>query len=290
MILSQAIHPFLNMGFTEKEIVDIMANAGFTGIDFSFYANNFSLEKTDETEYFSNFKKLANDRGLFFNQAHAPMPTDNGDPQALKDYFERITNGMKKAAMLGIGTIIVHPSQHLNCLQEGSQEKLFEFNIDMYKRLKPYCEEYGIKVALENMYQRSDGINLGPSICSTPKTFIQYLDELDKNWFTACLDIGHAQLVGESIPDFIRALGPERLTALHIHDVMPNSDLHAAPFCRVGTVDFDMLCSSLKEIGYKGDFTFETVYQYKRVPKELYPSLTKYIADIGKYLISKIEN
>ena len=33
--------------------------------------------------------------------------------------------------------------------KDGVPEQLFEINMDFYNRLKPYCEEYGIKVALE---------------------------------------------------------------------------------------------------------------------------------------------
>ena len=46
-----------------------------------------------------------------------------------------------------------------------------------YKSLIPYCEEYGIKVAVENMWQYPGMIS--HSTCSRPEEFIRYIDELD---------------------------------------------------------------------------------------------------------------
>ena len=55
-------------------------------------------------------------------------------------------------------------------------------------------------------------------------------------------------------------------------------------------IDFIAICKALAEIDYKGDFTFEADAFYKGKPVELYPATTKYLCEIGRYLVSQIEN
>ena len=86
--------------------------------------------------------------------------------------------------------------------------------MEFYRSLIPYCEEYNIKVALENMWQYPRTIS--HSTCSRPAEFVKYMDELNNPCFVACLDVGHAMLVKEKPDDMIRALGGQRLQALHM--------------------------------------------------------------------------
>ena len=52
----------------------------------------------------------------------------------------------------------------------------------------------------------------------------------------------------------ITAIGSE-LRALHAQDNYGNGDSHVMPMA--GTINWDQVFHALKEIGYKGDFTFE---------------------------------
>ena len=85
---------------------------------------------------------------------------------------------MRNASYLGVRNIIVHPCQHLVYADEGNPEKLFEYNLDFYKRLIPYAEECGIKIAIENIGR--------VSITSTPERLNRLYDALDNPVFTVC--------------------------------------------------------------------------------------------------------
>ena len=151
---------------------------------------------------------------------------------------------------------MVHPKQHLTYSEEGNPEKLFEENIEFYNRLKPYCEEYGIQVALENMWQSKSypgGYRILHSTCSTPEEFNRYLDALDRKWFVGCLDIGHALLVHKEPQDFIRAMGKDRLKALHVHDVMAGNDTHTLPYYG-GSGDWHKVCRGTERNRIHGRF------------------------------------
>ena len=75
-------------------------------------------------------------------------------------------------------------------------------------------------------------------------------------YFTACLDIGHAEMRGvhTSAVEMIKALGP-RLGALHVHDNDLHHDSHQIPFSM--QIDFDAMVKALREVDYKGDMTLE---------------------------------
>lgn len=279
--------------FGLEKTVDIFAESGFDALDFSLYEEKFINGELGR-EYFVDIRKYAQNKGLVFNQAHAPCGSSFKDEEKTAKRFEEIVTAMKNASYLGVENIIVHPCQHLIYDDEGNAEKLFEYNMDFYKKLIPYCEVYGIKVALENMWQYP-GV-ASHSTCSRPDEFIRYIDELNNDCFTACLDIGHTVLVREKPDDFIRALGNNRLTCLHVHDSDGFYDLHAMPY--LGIVDWEKIIKALAEIDYKGDFTFEVVPfaaqcescgYHRKMPADLYPAFYKMMASTGKYIIKKID-
>lgn len=277
-----------------EKSVEIFAKAGFDALDFSFFNEKYYAEDLKE-EYFSEIRKKAESVGLVFNQAHAPFASSFEDEAMSCRRFDEIVRAMRNASYLGVENIIVHPCQHLAYNDEGNAEKLFEINMDFYNRLKPYCEEYGIKVALENMWQSTESkwwsaveSKCLHSTCASPSEFIKYLDELNSECFVACLDIGHAMLVGENPAAFIKQLGNKRLKALHVHDVDGVHDSHTLPY--FGMINWESVTKALADIDYKGDFTFEAGCFMKGQPEELYPNFLQLMAGTGRYLINKIEN
>lgn len=290
MLLSTAMGSYYKY-FSFRETVDLLFSAGFDAIDFSFdgqRGGEFCKEDFPENE-FVNLKKYADEKGMVFNQAHAPFPSSVIELERNEELFWGIVRSMKRASILGIKNIVVHPMQHLKYADPGVPEQLFEMNMEFYNRLKPYAEEYNIKIALENMWQSKyfvNGSKIIDSTCSKPEEFIKYLDELKGECFVACLDLGHAMLVNQDVAEFIKALGHDRLKALHVHDTNGNQDSHTLPFYG-GMGYWDRITKALKDINYDGDFTYEAGNFLNAVPKELYPQATKYMAEVGKYLIGQ---
>ena len=289
MLLSTSIAIYLHQ-FSPEETVDMLAEAGFTALDFGFFNARYYAKDLDG-RFFTELRKKAEDKGLVFNQAHAPFPSGVGKPDRDEEIFADIVRSMKNASLLGAKNIVVHPVQYLVYANDGVPEKLFELNVAFYNRLKPYCEEYGIRVAVENMWQDKElagrcDTRIGHSTCSTPAEFIRYMDALDSKSFTACLDLGHAMLVHEKPEDFIRALGHDRLGALHVHDTDGNRDLHTLPFYG-GMGYWDRITDALLDIGYVGDLTYEAENFLAPLPKELYGAASRFMAEVGTYLIGR---
>lgn len=277
--------------FGMEAAVSFMAEAGFDALDFSFFDEKFYGKETDSTDFRESFlrlRKLAEEKGLFFNQGHAPFPSSRPDDAETEVIFENIVRSIRNASYLGIPLMVVHPMTHLPHYKDGMPERLFELNMDFYNRLLPYAKEYNIKICVENMFQTLPNRKIVRHACATPAEFVRYMDNLDKDWFVACLDIGHAFLVCEKPADMIRALGADRLAALHVHDVDGFSDLHTIPYH--GSIDWDETTAALREIGYTGDFTFEASKYLIPFPTELYPFAARLMAETGRHLIRKIES
>lgn len=273
--------------FGLEKTVDMICDAGFDAIDFTACNAKEWYDDTHDKNFYVNIRKHAEDRGVIFNQSHAPFPSSVSSEEESEVIFKNIVKSMKHSSYLGVKTVIVHPCQHLTYVQDDNDERLFEYNMKFYKRFIPYCEEYGVKVALENMWQHmGNSKKIVHSTCAKPDEFVRYLDELDNDCFTACLDVGHAMLVCEDVPKFIHKLG-KRLGALHVHDVDGTTDTHVLPFFGVG--EWDRIMKALAEVDYKGEFTYEADRFLFDKPVELWGDYLRLMERTGRYLIGKIE-
>ncbi len=264
--------------------VRYLAQAGFDAADFSMFGMHSPddmLNSDNYREYAQRLKKVADECGICFNQSHAPFPSYKpGDEEYNKLTYGLIIRSMEISSILGVDIVVVHPTYI-------SPTENFDFNVNFYKSLQPYCAKYGVKIALENMWGRKDG-KIVPNVCSVGSDFIRHLDALDSRYFVACLDLGHCGLVGDDAAKMIRELGHDRLKSLHVHDNDFESDQHYFPFS--GKMDWTGITQALADIDYDGVFTFEADGMLKRMPVEFIPTGLNYLHDIGRQLVSMIES
>ncbi len=260
--------------------IDIFAEAGYNALDL--YQGDREFTDTLTTENLIEARKYAENKGLYFNQSHAPFASSFADADKTAKRFDEIVKAMQRASVLGVKNIIVHPCQHLEYADKGNPEKLFDMNMEFFSKLLPYCNELNINIAIENMWQPTGGI-INHSTCSAPEEFIRYIDTLNNPRFVACLDIGHSALVRQDTAEFIEKLG-HRLKALHVHDVDGNHDLHTLPY--YGGINWQKVIKALKDINYQGEFTFEADVFMESLPRELMPDAAKFMLKVGKYLTS----
>ncbi|WP_251207099.1 sugar phosphate isomerase/epimerase family protein [Acetatifactor aquisgranensis] len=274
--------------FGDEACIPILKKAGFEALDWSFFGmeQGKGIWCTDVwKEHALRLKEVAAQWDIGFSQAHAPFPSSRGEEVYDREIRERILRSVEAAALMGVRNIVVHPKQELE--YAGNEEKLWEENLEFYRSLIPYCEEYGIRICAENMWQwdRKRGY-IVDSVCARPDEFCRLLDELDSPWIAGCLDVGHCALVGREPQDVIRAMGSGRLQALHIHDVNYVRDCHTMPFME--DLDWEAITGALAEIGYEGDFTLEADEFLRRLPPELMPEAGCLMAKTGHYLIRRI--
>lgn len=265
-----------------------MKEAGFDAYDFSASRESKTPESPLMRENYMDFvrqlKQTADEAGLICNQAHATFPPEKyGDEEYNRTTFQRIIREMEASAYLGAKAIVVHAVKPLPKGVDAWAE-----NLRFYRSLLPYCEKFNIKVAVENLFEYDEiRERLKPCFIGTSEKLAKFVDELGSDWFTVCLDIGHAAINVEYPEDAIRTLG-KRITTVHIHDNDFVKDRHTIPY--LGKADWDAICKAFADIGYEGEFTLETVLYEGAFPAELLPAALKFEAEIAKHLIAKIEN
>ena len=238
----------------EEKVVEYVAKAGFDAWDFSMFDmarfdwvnktvtdTNHPLRGKDYLAFARKLKKIGLDNGIVCNQSHAPFPV----------YCAEIRSYMKRAiectAEAGGEICVIHPDNN----------KTAEENAEMYFELLPFAKDCGVKIATENMWNWDKETDRAAfAACATAESFCAHIDVVNDPAFVACLDLGHAEMMGDmaNAPDMIRALG-HRLQALHIHDNDRHHDSHQLPFTM--DMDFDAIVGALKESGYKGYLTLE---------------------------------
>ena len=293
MRIATDINCFYNI-YSIEETITVLKDAGFDTIDFTFMDERYyngDIVADACAKHYAEVRRYAEDKGITFDTAHAPCPSSMIDEEATVRRFDAIVRSMKNASTLGAKTIVVHPLQHLQYSTPGAIERTFEMNMEFYSKLKPYCEEYDIRVALENLTDFREtlvGHRFFHTTCSTPDEFLLYMNELNSPHFVACLDIGHAIVVHQNPAEFITKLGRKRLQVLHVHDSDGHRDTHTLPYLG-GMGNWAEITDALRSINFDGNFNFEAGNFLKPLPKELYPAGAKMLYSTGKYLEGRIK-
>ena len=275
--------------YTPEQIVDILADAGWDAIDWSFFGmiDGKSIWVEDEWKTrAASVRKLADQRRIQIVQAHAPFPSGIGDHQRDQVIFGMLCRSIEVASILGARNIIVHPLKWIDV--KTQREEAWKANKRLYESLIPFCEKYRVCVCVENMKRwNRETKKFDISFCGDPDSFCGFIDELNSPYIRACLDVGHAALVGTDPAEFIRRLGPERLKALHIHDVDALDDRHNLPFQE--ELNWESICQALGETGYSGWFTLEADNFMRNMPASLWPDAEVFMAKTARYLTSRVE-
>ena len=275
------------LGLPEEKAIELYAKAGFDAWDFSmFVMGRRDVEETvfggkqhplnggDYLAFARKLKQVGLDNGIVCNQSHAPFPVINPDVRSC------LKRAIECTAEAGGKICVVHPANNL------TPEK----NAEMFLELLPFAKDCGVKIATENMWNWDNEKDQSSfAACATAKSFNEHLDAVNDDYFVACLDIGHAEMVGsgDGAPQMIRALG-NRLKALHIHDNDCKHDNHQIPFSM--NINFEGVVKALKDINYDGYFTLEADSYLGAYNKDNAFDGIKNLASAAKKLADMFEN
>ncbi|MDD7201767.1 MAG: sugar phosphate isomerase/epimerase family protein [Sphaerochaetaceae bacterium] len=247
------------------DLFPIYAEAGFTLLDLN-WCEMMNPKCELNGEYWRLYAERilhAKDRHrLAFNQSHAPYARHIGD----HSYDLRMLRCFDLDVMLGIPLIVIHPL--------ASDHDPIEDNLSFLAPFVEKAEQTGVRVALENLegtgeIQRADDL-------------LELVRRLGSRQVGVCLDTGHAWMRGLNLAQEIRTYG-KKLWATHIADNHGSADEHLLPFH--GTIDWKSVISSLEEIGYQGDLTFECMKENARLPSSLRKAAVSYALAVGNSLL-----
>lgn len=290
--------------FGYEKGLDIIAAAGFESVDVSLFypVDSGILTESDDNvfKYFTNIRKMVEERGMYVYQTHAPYPTFVEDHERNPIIYAALKKALLASSVLGARHSVVHPT-HRGVTADGAfkkqlysadKELVKETNIDFYSRLIPYLYEYDMKIAIENMWA-NDPMKKGyicPTVCSSPYEMVEYVDTMNSlcsdERFVACLDVGHTNLSCRDMPvrEVVNVLG-HRLKSLHVHDNDGLHDSHTAP--GLGTVDWEGFCLGLRDVGYTGDFVYEAHQFHLTFDDEVVPYSAALLYQIARKMCDK---
>jgi sugar phosphate isomerase/epimerase len=214
-------------------------------------------------DHYAALREYAQGLGLTFSQIHAPLrPAYYADQTEYNEnYYQTQERSVVACAALGTPLAVFHMLQPpLERYSEKYQREGEALNVEFFGRMMPLLEKYGVQVCIENLF----GITTLPSddydysLNSRTQDVKHIIDSYNalfgKDRFVACVDTGHAFVMGQDPAQMIRTLG-SRVRALHVADNNGRQDQHNAP--GQGGINWNDLLSALKEVGYQGSFSFE---------------------------------
>ena len=236
------------------------------------------------------YLEAAKKHGVEIGQTHAPFPCWLPG----LDILERMTEITKKAIALtnylGCRYCVIHPlSAHKVCERLTPQAE-WEQNKKFYSTLIPTLKQYNVICCTENLWTTNDeGVHMA-SVCSEFDVAADWIDELNtlagKELFGFCFDTGHVNITRGNMYHALVTMG-KRIKTLHVHDNVGVTDQHLSPY--MGNINWEDFIRGMRDIGYEGDFSFETFRVLRVFPTELTKTCIKLIADTGRYLIKRIE-
>ncbi len=286
LISTQTSHAVGRLGFEQGVLT--LKNAGYDCLDLSL----FEMIHDDSVYVAGDWRKLVEERrafcdanGIIFNQSHAPFSFAWADENIRENIAKpRVEQSLEISAMMGVKIAVVHPLHWMPYL--GHEDEINELNIQYYKSLIPLARNLGVKIALENMWQKEVKRKcICTDVAGFAKDHAALIDAIDSEWVVACLDVGHCSLVGEEAEDTIRILGHDRLKSVHLHDNDYQGDRHTIP--GLGMMNWDNIMKAFEDIKYDGEFTYEADAFLKGFDNEFFPTAVEFMVKRAKHLVSK---
>lgn len=292
MRLSTSTNIFFNRPDGSKasieEAVRLCGEAGYRVMDMNFYdCTTFRLPfVTDEWEkWIYGIRETAEQAQVEFSQAHANF-YNFCDPNAKdKEFLDRmVLRSIDCAAILGVKWVVIHAGTDFDAARLVASSK--QKNIEYFLPVLEHAAKRGVGIAVENLWD----LNIAPKrrYTTTAEELVDLVDKLHESFENVgiCWDVEHADIMKQDQRASLKLIG-ERLKATHISDNVGIADDHILPFH--GNTEWKPFMQALKEIGYRGDFTYEIHRYTMHLPDALVPAALRYSVAVGTYLIGLSE-
>jgi len=276
----------LQIRYGDEKAIQMMKKAGFDCIDYTFGLHEVEDENRilgdSYLEHAYKVREILDQNEISCNQAHAPFRVQYGDKfdETEKEYL-KVVRAMEAASIMGAPYIVVH------AIKVPDSEDVFSYNYEYYKSLEPYCEKFGIRVAIENLFKRDERSKCIRGRFYTAEQLNGMIEKLNSSWFVVCIDLGHAGLTGYEPQDLIRRFDKQVLRTLHVHDTEYTEDSHTLPYA--GKFDWKQIAHALKDIGYEGDMTLEIFRYFEHVDDDFMEDALEIAVKTGRHLIKLVE-
>lgn len=278
--------------FGDKEALRIIREAGFDGIDYTFYdihPDNDILELSDgaREKLAYELRDEADRLGLVFPQCHAELRYALGTIEMTEEdpIYRRVVRSMEYAGRMGIPQIVIHS---LRCPLDMPDEESDRYNREFMRSFLPYAEKFNVDIGVECLFKHDKEHQCFIGRHHTAEWMNRFVDSLGSDRFKVCLDIGHAEICSSDAAAFIRSMSPARMTMLHVQDTDFKNDRHWLPF--TGKHNWEDITKALSEIGFSGAMNLEVLHYYEGFPDDLLPDAIRLAARAARKLADMTEN
>jgi sugar phosphate isomerase/epimerase len=242
----------------QEHALRLIRSLGYDGVDITLLNamdDQDEMRRGDYREHAKYLGQLCQTLSLSPVQAHAPFPVHREGDEA---YDAKMLDVTKKCleicSLIGVPVLVIHPWN--NWSAQENKERWFD-------KLYPTAERYHVIIATENMWNWDrEKDRAKKAACSSPEDFLALCALMNKPYFKACVDVGHANMFpfDPSITpgQMIEKLGSTYARALHLHDNDGWHDLHHVPMTKGDNLDWPALVRALKKIHYSYDLVVET--------------------------------
>jgi len=183
------------------------------------------------------------------DSVHWNKTLSDPDPAVRAEGLAGLKTALDDARAYGATTVLLVPA----VVNKGvSYADAYRRSQEEIRKALPVAEEHGVKIALENVWNR---------FLLSPLEFARYIDEFESPWIGAYFDIGN--IVNYGWPEhWIHTLGP-RILKLDVKEYSREKRDQEGPYAgfRVelgeGDCDWPAVRQALADIGYEGWATAE---------------------------------
>lgn len=258
------------------------AKAGYKVMDMNFHdmSNPGMPMALDSWEHWvENMANLGVKLGIEFSQSHSHFYNVCNDEIENREWREELVRrAIIGSSKLGIKWMTLHAG---TVRKNGySFEESKRKNIEYFKPHIEFAKKLNVGVVIENLFDPSATMR---TYTATTEELIDLVDSFNDSSVGICWDFGHANLVGVDQNISLRKIG-KRLKSTHISDNNGVRDEHLLPL--YGSIDWEPIMRTLKEIDYEYDFTYEITPFVDKVPAEIRDTLLLHTVEVGNYLLS----
>jgi L-ribulose-5-phosphate 3-epimerase len=268
--------------YTCEQSIKACVAAGYRVLDMNFASysqGSLPLTQPDWVDWIKAQKELSDSYGIEYSQAHAHFYEGEDRFGANEAWHEElIRRSIIGAGIMDAQWLVIHPVSLLDETWYSHQESLAK-NVAVFQKYAELAAANNVKIAIENMIENKTVRRYA----SSTEELLELLAVLHDPIFGVCWDFGHAHLSGINQCQALRAIGPD-LRALHVADNLGERDDHLAPY--FGTIDWEPIMKTLKEIGYDGDFTFEIHNFTNGLPDGLHAPALRFTHELGTFMLN----
>lgn len=271
----------------QETSIRLCAQAGYEVLDFCFHDSVTSKSRfvTDQwQEYVNEMRHLGEGCGVEFPLGHSVVyDFCQNDIDAL--YYDRMTERcILGAEMLGVSWLVMHPStvaEEKFCEKKPASRRK---NVDFFRKWGQFAAAHHVGLAIEGMWDAS--LRLDARYATTAEELAELADGVGLSNVAVCWDFEHGSIMGIDQKNAVKKLG-NRLKTVHISDQTGIGNIHILPY--QGVTNWDEILEALAESGYKGEFNYEIQWYLRRMPEELLLPSLRHSAEIGKWMIRRLE-